>query len=145
MFNVMPYQVNNCPLSAKQVATIFGTMLQDYLGTYTYSNGETRFAVSVGKANMEQSVEGIELIVNPAPDTEGHSQMWTFFLVGRDGYNPADLATLAEKLKSMAVSGHRIMFEPETDKYDNFPQLICVFPLGFINLYRMVYNVSPSL
>jgi hypothetical protein len=141
----MPYHVKNCPLSPNQVATIFGTMLQDYLGTYTYSNGTTRKAVSIGKANIEQRVTGIELIINPAPESQGHEQSWTFFLVGRDDYSPASMAALAEKLKSAATRGHSVIFQPETDKYDNFPQLICTFPQGFIMLYRMIFNVSPTL
>ena len=109
-------------------------LLVDVLGTYTYSNGYTMPAISVGNPQNGIKVNGLEVILPLYPysctqrmsQTIYRKELWKFSIIQRNGSNAADLKKAADILTSR-FRELKVEYVQQNDAVEDYAMLYCSY------------------
>jgi len=142
----MPYsKYSTCKLNAKQVSSIIGVMLQEFLGTYFYDTGQTRPAVSIQKPAEDKRVEGLELVIDESSVSRNRDATWAFQVISRTDDSEQKLGECAELLRTIFSKGGRIRYQGADRTIDSLSRIIVVLPYGALLYWRSRLEVDPLL
>jgi len=123
------------PIDAVELRDKLGQALSPYLGTYTYPNGYTRSAISVGNPANNLQVEGLELVIPFFPNSKGgrwltdtveHTDVWTIYLVKREGATAEDFINAGNRLKTI-FARCETQYIPQNETIGTYEQLVVKF------------------
>lgn len=126
--------INNKRQTPKSVSRILGTLLEEFLGTYTYDNGQTRVAVSIGKPLHTGTVRGLELIIPRCPDIRKHLELWNCYVIDRNDDSSEKLADLVDRLRCSHESFPLVTYLPATSEFNNYEQIYFQTNTGALNV-----------
>lgn len=130
------YKMKTCNLTAREVATILGMLLDEFLGTLEYPNGQSRKAVSINKLDKKSTVEGLELVISPTYNTDNRNKQWICYLVARNDAALNRLQGAVETLERLFPRGFESSYTPNNYDLNNYPQVALVFSYGILAALR---------
>jgi hypothetical protein len=124
--------INNRRNYPSDVSKILGTMLKEFLGTYTYDNGQTRVAINIGKAIHNAKVTGLEMVIPKMPMIRDSQEIWNVYVIDR-GTNPDALYDLFLVLKTQVRVFDAVAYMPQNVELGSYDQVMMSVSGGWIN------------
>jgi hypothetical protein len=115
--------------------------LQDLLGTYTYPNGYTRPAISVGNPQNNLKVSGLEIVLPMLPENEKsiwlsntiyYEDCWDIRLLQRDGCDNETFLEACNRLRRYFPRSHS-NYIPQDTNIGNYPMFVISYRHEDIN------------
>lgn len=121
-------------LTIKDVKPKVESAIGDLLGTYTYPNGYTRKAISVGNPPRQVEVSGLEAILPMLPKTETvkwltdslyFCEYWSIYLIQREDCDNETFFDACTRLKHFYQCSNAKWIQAENDI--SYPQFVLTF------------------
>jgi hypothetical protein len=138
----------NCKArTPKEISEVIGRFLDinGYLGNYTYDDGRTRKAISVGKPAKNCTVQGLEIICPKMPQIVNRNQYWYFYLIDREDRDQDLLYNVYQFISINIVNPRSVTYLPANRELNTYDQVVFCLNNGDINiLARKIGIDTPS-